>query len=913
MLNSRAIVAGNRRNCCRRSHSSRSGPLFCFGLLLTLIWQLPLPAQTRDPDLQGLIKLLRTGEYERCIEAATVAIDRRVFGEDWYIIKAEAQGAIGKYAEAKETVDAGLQRYSWSIRLRERGIDIARHAGESAQAAIWLNEVLDHAGRAPWRYTDSDSLVALGRVALTRQDFDARQVLEQLYDRALKQSPRHRDAWLATGEMALDKQDLEMAAQTFRAALKEYPADADLQLGLARSLEFSAPKQAAGSVALALEANPRHVPSLIYRAEQALDAERYLDAEEFLRQALKVNPVHADVWAYLSTIALLNNRPDDAAKAHEQALSTWQENPRVDHLIGKTISQKYRFAEGAARQRDSLRLEPNYLPAKAQLVSDLLRLGQDEEAWRLANLVQTNDGYDVQIFNLLELHDKLAKFTQLEQNGFRVQMDATEAGIYGDDVLYLLTRAKQALTEKYGLQLNDVITVEIYPNPSDFAVKTFGMPGVSGYLGVCFGKVITANSPASQAQSPANWQAVLWHEFCHVVTLELTKNRMPRWLSEGISVYEERQANLAWGERMNPRYRQWILTGRMTPLDEMSGAFLAPESPLHLQFAYFQSSLIVEFLIEYHGLEKLREVLGDLAIGIPINQALERRMAPLLQLDQEFQDYAREQARQFGPSLDWEEYDLSAVISDDDPDRLAGWVKDHPDSVTGLTALLESLVERREWEQAKGAARTLIDAAPEFAGNGNFYPVLASLHQELKEPEAERAVLEEYVQRADAAVPSLLRLIELQQADNDWSAVLKSIAMLRAINPLLPVVHRIAAEAAEQTGDSKIALAAWRARLALGTEDRAQAHFRVARLLHQQQDPRARREVLMALEVAPRFRDAQQLLLDIIEEHAVSALLPANLHTLPENIPAAVAPAESGSRRNRKPLTPAPKAGAQSQ
>ena len=64
---------------------------------------------------------------------------------------------------------------------------------------------------------------------------------------------------------------------------------------------------------------------------------------------------------------------------------------------------------------------------------------------------------------------------------------------------------------------------------------------------------------------------MLWHEFCHVVTLELTRNRMPRWLSEGISVYEERQANPAWGERMTPRYREWILTGRLTPLDEMSG------------------------------------------------------------------------------------------------------------------------------------------------------------------------------------------------------------------------------------------------------------------------------------------------------------------------------------------------------
>lgn len=857
--------------------------LMLLGTLLVDLPQFGLPqfgpraafAQTRDPDLQTLLKLLRSGEYERCVELATEAIDRRTFGEDWYLVKAEAQAALGQYADAKATVDTGLQRYSWSIRLRERGIDIARHAGDPQQAGIWQAEVLDYAGRAPWRYTDSDSLVALGRTALAN-GIDARQVLEQLYDRALRQSPKHRDAWLASGELALEKQDHELAAQTFRNAIKEYPADADFQFGLARSLEYSQRSQAAVAIAQALTANPRHVPSLIYRAEQALDAERYSDAEEFLRQAMKVNPQSSDAWAYRTVIALLANDLPAADAYHQTALSTWAENPRVDHLIGKKLSQKYRFAEGARRQRAALRFEPTYLPAKAQLVSDLLRLGQDDEAWRLANLVQDDDGYDVQIFNLLEVRDKLAQFRELEQDGFRVRMSAQEAEIYGDDVLRLLSRARQQLCEKYGLKLDDVITVEIYPNPNDFAVKTFGMPGVSGFLGVCFGKVITANSPASQLQHPANWQAVLWHEFCHVVTLELTQNRMPRWLSEGISVYEERQADAAWGERMNPRYRQWILTGRMTPLDEMSGAFLAPESGLHLQFAYFQSSLIVEYLIEYHGLEKLREVLSDLSAGLPINQALERRMGPLPQLDEEFQAFAREQARRFGPDLDWEEYDLSAVVSDDDPERLAGWVSDHPDSVVGLTALLRSLVQQREWEQAKAPAKRLIAAAPEFAGGGSFYPVLATLHRELGETAEERAVLEEYVRLADAAVSAKLRLIELQQQAEDWTAVLATAERLRAVNPLLPRLHRYAGEAAEQTNDTRSAIAAWRARLALGTEDRAEAQFRLARLLHQAGAPTARRELLKALEVAPRFRAAQQLLLEMTSDDPASALVIEN-------------------------------------
>ena len=38
---------------------------------------------------------------------------------------------------------------------------------------------------------------------------------------------------------------------------------------------------------------------------------------------------------------------------------------------------------------------------------------------------------------------------------------------------------------------------EVFAEQKDFAVRTFGMPDNPGYLGVCFGSVITANGPAA--------------------------------------------------------------------------------------------------------------------------------------------------------------------------------------------------------------------------------------------------------------------------------------------------------------------------------------------------------------------------------------------------------------------------------
>jgi hypothetical protein len=247
-------------------------------------------------------------------------------------------------------------------------------------------------------------------------------------------------------------------------------------------------------------------------------------------------------------LAHLRNKPEEETKHRTAALRHWPTNPEVDHLIGQKLSQKYRFAEGEKYQRQALAFDPSYLPAKLQLSQDLLRLGQEDEGWQLAGSVNELDAYNVVAHNLVTLQENLAKFRTLEEDGLVVRMDAREAEIYGHRVLDLLKRARQTLCAKFDVQLPGPVIVEMFPRQQDFAIRTFGLPGGSGFLGVCFGTVITANSPASQGENPSCWEATLWHEFCHVVTLSKTKNKMPRWLSEGISVYEERLADPTWGQ-----------------------------------------------------------------------------------------------------------------------------------------------------------------------------------------------------------------------------------------------------------------------------------------------------------------------------------------------------------------------------
>ena len=171
----------------------------------------------------------------------------------------------------------------------------------------------------------------------------------------------------------------------------------------------------------------------------------------------------------------------------------------MTHLIGLKLSQKYRFAEGAAHQRQALRFDPNYLPAKAQLAQDLLRLGEEAEGWRLAEEVHEQDGYDVDAPQPGDAARHDGKFATLTNAHFIVRMSAARGGALRPAGAGTAGAGPEpSLCAKYGLELDQPVLVEIFPEQKDFAVRTFGMPENHGFLGVCFGPVITANSPASR-------------------------------------------------------------------------------------------------------------------------------------------------------------------------------------------------------------------------------------------------------------------------------------------------------------------------------------------------------------------------------------------------------------------------------
>ena len=813
----------------------------------------------RAADLAAARQRFLGGAYEEVIATAMEGRRESAGDVEWPLLLGEALGSVGRSAEAAENLLQACKDFPLDLRLRFATWRATRDAGNAPEADAQLKEIERLATIRLWAYRTPADRITLGRVAL-RFGSDPKKVLEQFYDPIRKAQPELRESYLATGDLALEKNDFALAAKNFNTAVKKFPQDPEAWFGLARAYQSSDSEAMLAALGKVFEFNPNHVGASLLLADLRIDAEEYDEAGKAIAAALQTNPQHPASHAYAAVLAHLRNDPKTEAAERAAALKLWTNNPAVPHLIGRKLSQKYRFAEGAALQREAIRFDPTYLPAKAQLANDLLRLGKDDEGWKLAEEVQQADPYDVVAYNLTTLREVIARFRTLSSEHFTIRMDPREAEIYGQEALALLERAHATLTKKYGLTLREKTIVEIFPDQKDFAIRTFGLPGGAGYLGVCFGRVITANSPASRPGSPSSWEAILWHEFCHVVTLTMTKNKMPRWLSEGISVFEERQARGSWGEQMKPRYRAMILGEDLTPVSELSGAFLKPRTPAHLGFAYYESSLAVEWLIERWGLEKMKQLLADLARGTAINPALAAHFAPIEQLDAEFAQHAQTLAKNTGPKLDWTPPKPADFASNK---AAAEFLAKNPDNFAALTKQAERFLETKQWAAAKAPLQKLIEHYPNQHDADGAYAMLARVHRELGETDAELAVLTQLADLAADATDAFERLMKLHAERQEWPQVLDSAARYQAVDPLRPEPHRYEAEACEATGKSPAAIAAYRTLLQLGPTDPAGIHYRLARLLHTAGDPAAKREVLLALEEAPRFRAAHELLLTI--------------------------------------------------
>lgn len=819
---------------------------------LPVAGQTPAPAEAISPARLRFdaLRALRDGRY-----ADALALSRALPPEPAvHLLRGRALVAIGHYDEAADELRAATSAAPLGDAQLELG-QLYLLRGRGAEAASVLEPLIAAATRL-------DDGEALGRAARAAASLGRHERANTLFRDAAALIGDDPALQLAWGELFLEKQNRSEAIRSFRAALQSDRRNAAAFVGIARALADENSTTARELARRALALNPSLVPAHLLLADLELDEDHREEARAAVEQALAVNPRSLDALARKAAIAFLEDRAADFEALAAAALAinpTWGD---VYRISGAQAARHYRFDDAARLARKALEVEPGNVRASADLGVHLLRTGDEEGARRALDAAFRADPYDVVTYNLLGLLDSLERFETVEDGVVTMRLHPEEAPVLREHALALARRALDTVAARYGHAVEGPILVEIFPKHDDFAVRNVGLPGMVGALGACFGRVVTLDSPRARPPGTFNWQATLWHEMAHVVTLQMSNNRIPRWLTEGISVYEEQRARPEWGREMEVQFALAIERGEVLPLADLNRGFMSGDT---IALAYYQASLLVDHLATTRGEAALAALVRAFADGVSADEAMRRAVGvTLAQIEPEFlasvsERFAAARAALRGP----EDVRLTARTPRQMLDDLAA---SFPASFEVHLRLGDARAAAGEVEGAYEAWELAARLLPGATGNDSPLARIAELASTRQDTARAIDALERLLARDDTNIEAARRLASLVDAAGDPARAARAWARVAELDPFDATASGVLGRHALDTEGPDVAARWFRAALAAGPVDRAAAHCDLAEsYLAAGERPQARRQVLAALEVAPSYARAQDLLLAIVD------------------------------------------------
>jgi tetratricopeptide (TPR) repeat protein len=673
-------------------------------------------------------------------------------------------------------------------------------------------------------------------------DLAAANVLFRQYLRVSPSAILPRIQW---GRLFLETHQDDDALKLFREALNVDVANPQAKIGMAQIYARRFEGQARALVTDVLKQNDELIEPHLLLARMDLEegkldeADRSLDRAFALTEKQKLPPL--EVYALRATLELM--RGGDGSKWINRALAYNPHYGSVYETMAHSEVMRRRYAEAVTLLRKAVEVEPELSSAHAELGANLLRIGVTEEGQRHLATSYEGDPYNVTTVNSLRLLDRFNEFeatTSKDEFPVQLRLHKKEAAVLHPYVLQLAQESIATYSKRYNFKPAQPITVELYPNHDDFAVRVAGLPGI-GLLGVTFGYLVAMDSPSGRATGDFHWGSTLWHEMAHVFTLEATDHRVPRWLSEGISVFEEWRTGPTPGVVVTPDVLRAFNDGKFLKIENLDSGFIRPNYPNQIQVSYTQAGLTCLFIEQRFGFDRLVSFLYEFKKDASVASAVKGSLGiSAAEFDRQFDAFMKQRYAKILPKAEeWQRnYEAAAKAA-----------------------------EKEEWAAVIDPARATIDMYAEHIGDGSPYLLLAKAYEKLNQPERALQTLLDY-RRAGGWDPDALR--QLAQLLVNAKRTDEALEAMRAINysdPLNADSHLRFADTSLAANHPQDALREYRALLALDTHDKATAYLGAARSLRKLGDRAgSRRSVLQALEAAPSFRDAQNLLLEMVDE-----------------------------------------------
>jgi tetratricopeptide (TPR) repeat protein len=800
--------------------------------------------QGTDSGIDTARKALNLGQYDRVAMLLGASTDPRAVA-----LRARIDIDHGRYAEAEKLLAGPAASAPGSDAALELG-RLQLYVGKKAEGTRTLERLISTSAQ-----NSAADLVRLGTAEAALGQF---QQANADFRQANGMAPNDVAANIGWGELFAEKYNRSDAAKSFQAALMAEPDNVQAKVDMASLMVDANPPAARQLIGEALNLNASYVPAHVLNAQLALDDGKRDEAKESLQKALAVNPNSLEARSIDAAIAFLEDRKSDFDAKVADILKINPRYAEVYRLLAEVSSHNYHYIEAADFAKRAVAIDVDDPRANAALGLQLLRTGDERGARVVLERAFKGDPYDVVTYNLLAMMDSLDKFVTIRDGDVVVRMSTEEAPVMREYVVPFAKESLEKLSKQWDFKPTGPIIVEMFPKHDDFAVRTMGLPGMIGALGVCFGQVVVFDSPKARPPGEFSWQETLWHELTHVITLQMSNNRIPRWLTEGISVWEEAQARPDWGRETAVPFAQALEQGKPLKLKNLNEGFQDPEL---IVLSYYQASQVVDYLVKTYGEAKLHAFVKAFARGVDTEAALKETYGVGIDQVQTGLDAAFE--RDFGPlrkALKKIDIPQNATM-----EQLAAMAQANPDS---FAVHMRLAAARQKAGDTAGAIRALEQAAQLLPGlQGKQNPNVAIAEMAIEQKNTTRAIqaLDAFLKVDGNDVDAARQRAQLLEPLGD--ATRTAAAYLRVVDadPFDSHAQTIVGRAALQRKDAPAAIRAFRAALGGKPPDVAVAHYDLAQAyLLGGQNAEAKQETLAALEVAPSFEPAQNLLLKIV-------------------------------------------------
>jgi tetratricopeptide (TPR) repeat protein len=541
-------------------------------------------------------------------------------------VRAEALFAVGKVGDATKLLEANVGATSpGARRLRLLLGEYRIASGHRADADDPLMKIVEEYNDGSIPSSDAEGLAIVGRAAhLLRSPKDANTAFNES-ERASKGSGARVETLRWRAELFLDKYDPGHAEEALREAREIAPHDPRVLVALARvkldeTLDFDAADKL---VKDALAVNPKLTAAFAVNAGLALHDMDLAASDAATSAGLAVNPNDLELLSLRAATRFLSDDHAGYEAAKKDVLARNAEDSTMYSILAEYAEWEHRYDDIVAMMKEATQLDPEDSKAWAELGLTEMRSGNETDGLEAIRRAWSKDHFNVRVFNTLNLYEQhiANEYETVAAGGvFKVRLPKDEKKVLERYVPRMLEEAWGSMKGRYGFVPTTPVQIELYSNREQFSVRTSGLPNV-GIEGVCFGHVVAAMSPRSE---PFNWGNIVWHELAHVFAIQLSKNHVPRWFTEGLSEYETIARRPEWKRELDPDLYLAITENRLPSAIDMNRAFTHAADGQDMTVAYYASSQMLVFTVETFGMPKVVDALKLWGQGVRTPEVLQR-------------------------------------------------------------------------------------------------------------------------------------------------------------------------------------------------------------------------------------------------------------------------------------------------